>query len=250
MTELGRRTLISASGLTALAALTGCSAKQPAPATGGTAPASEGSPDMTAVRTPSTQQGTLLVYFSRAGENYWNGGRRDLKIGNTKIVAQLITEHVDCDTYEILAENPYPRAYTPTVERNQREQNTDARPRINGSLPDLSRYSTILLGTPVWNTRAPMIIRTFLDQADALAEKTIYPFLTYAVGQGSVFDDYRDFCPEATLKNGLAIRGEDARDAASQIEPWLAETSLIRGPRWGNRQDSENPDALNNMSSP
>ena len=26
----------------------------------------------------------LLAYFSRPGENWWNGGRRDLEVGNTE----------------------------------------------------------------------------------------------------------------------------------------------------------------------
>jgi hypothetical protein len=29
----------------------------------------------------------LLAYFSRAGENYWYGGRRDLRVGNTEVLA-------------------------------------------------------------------------------------------------------------------------------------------------------------------
>ena len=30
---------------------------------------------------------TLLAYFSRAGENYYYGGRRDLEVGNTELLA-------------------------------------------------------------------------------------------------------------------------------------------------------------------
>jgi hypothetical protein len=32
----------------------------------------------------------LLVYFSRAGENYYYGGRRDLEVGNTEVLAGII----------------------------------------------------------------------------------------------------------------------------------------------------------------
>ncbi len=32
----------------------------------------------------------LVVFFSRAGENYYYGDRRDLKVGNTEVVAQMI----------------------------------------------------------------------------------------------------------------------------------------------------------------
>lgn len=172
-------------------------------------------------------QRSLLIFFSRAGENYWEGGRRDIDVGNTRRLADMIAERVDCDVYEILAADPYPTAYDPTVARNQLEQDEDARPGILGELPDTSSYDTVLLGSPVWNTRAPMIMRTFLDATDSLAGKTVHPFLTYAVGEGSVFRDYSSFCPEAVVTAGLAVRGEDVGAAAPAVDRWLQEKSLL-----------------------
>ena len=32
----------------------------------------------------------LILYYSRKGENYWNSGFKDLKKGNTEIVAEYI----------------------------------------------------------------------------------------------------------------------------------------------------------------
>lgn len=215
MTCPTRRTLIAATGLTAAAALVSCTPADES----GTTTTPKAKPDMTT--DPSTDANVLLVFFSRAGENYWEGGRRNLDIGNTKVIAQMIQEQIDCDVFEILAVDPYPDAYDATVERNQSEQNEDARPIIDGDLPDLSGYDTIVLGSPVWNTRAPMILRTFIEQSDHLAGKTVRPFLTYAVGEGSVLSDYAEFCPDANITEGLAIRGEDATNAASDVEHWL-----------------------------
>lgn len=222
MTDLTRRALLTVTGVATIAALAGCAPGEPS-----TEPTSEGTPDMAPTRGSSAAAGTLLVFFSRPGENYWEGGRRNLEVGNTKVIAQMIQERIDCDVYEILAADPYPESYDPTVERNQREQNANARPAIDGELPEMSGYSTILLGSPVWNTRAPMIMRTFLEQVDELAGKTVHPFLTYAVGEGSVFPDYAEFCPDADIREGFAVRGEDARDAADNVQEWLARSSLI-----------------------
>lgn len=226
MPGISRRALISVAGLAGLAALAGCSRteSQQSPST---APTIGEAPDMTTTDPPSGGK-ALLVYFSRAGENYWNGGRRDLKVGNTNVVAQRIRERIACDVFEIHAAAPYPAAYDPTVERNQREQDEDARPEIDGELPDLSGYDKIVLGSPVWNTRAPMIMRTFIDNTDALAGKTVHPFITYAVGEGSVFDDYEQFCPDAQVEEGLAVRGEEARDAAARVDAWLRSSGLVR----------------------
>lgn len=226
MTQISRRTVLGAAGLGAITALVGCttSVEQESPTTARTP---EGTPDMTPRQEPSPAGSrTLLVYFSRTGENYWEGGRRDLEIGNTEIVAQLIQDRIDCDVFEILAADPYPEAYDPTVARNVREQNADVRPAIDGELPDLSRYDTVLLGSPVWNVRAPMIMSTFVEAVD-LTGKRVLPFVTYAVsGMAGIDQDYRDALPGSDLADGLAVRGEDAASAADAVDAWLRANAL------------------------
>ncbi|QDP96603.1 hypothetical protein FOE78_12400 [Microlunatus elymi] len=181
--------------------------------------------------TPSAQTspGTsaLLVYFSRPGENYWEGGRRDLEVGNTKRLAQIIAERIVCDEFEILAADPYPEAYDPTVERNEREQNEDARPRIAGDLPDMSEYGSVLIGSPIWNMRTSMIMSTFVEAVD-VAGKRILPFVTYAVsGMSDVDQDYRDALPDSDVADGLAVRGEDVDGAAAPVADWLRANDLL-----------------------
>ncbi|WP_043497299.1 flavodoxin [Georgenia sp. SUBG003] len=167
----------------------------------------------------------LLAYFSRPGENYWYGDRKDLEVGNSKVIAEMVAAQVDADIFEIEPEQPYPHNYAATVERNRQEQDADARPKIAGNLPDLGRYRSIILGCPVWNTRAPMIIRTFLDGAD-LSGKTIHPFVTYALGGGRVFADYAELYRGATVAEGLAVQGEEATDAGKVVTQWLTESGL------------------------
>lgn len=171
---------------------------------------------------------TLLVYFSRPGENYWNGGRRTLAVGNTKRLAQMIAQRIACDTYEIVAADTYPAAYDPTVQRNVREQNADDRPDIDGQLPNLSSYSRVLVGSPVWNVRTPMILSTFIESVD-LEGKTILPFVTYAVsGMAGVDEDCRSALPRSTVVDGLAVQGEEVDDAGSELDEWLRANQLIR----------------------
>ncbi|WP_435175131.1 hypothetical protein [Actinacidiphila sp. bgisy145] len=79
----------------------------------------------------------LLAYFSRPGENYFNGGRINLKVGNTEVLARKIIGLITCDTYRIQAADPYARDYDATVQRNVREQDSNARPAIEGRLPSL-----------------------------------------------------------------------------------------------------------------
>jgi flavodoxin len=76
----------------------------------------------------------LLAYFSRAGEMYYFGGRRDLEVGNTEVLAGIIADLINCDVHRIEAADAYPASYDETVQRNVTEQNSDARPRTANPL--------------------------------------------------------------------------------------------------------------------
>ena len=118
-------------------------------------------------------------------------------------------------------------SYQETVDRNVREQNAEARPEIAGQLPNIETYDTVLLGSPIWNVRPPMIMRTFVEAFDWTG-KTILPFVTYAVsGLGSTVDDYTRLCPGATINEGLAVRGEEVRDARADVDAWLRNVGLL-----------------------
>ncbi|WEH40276.1 flavodoxin [Streptomyces sp. AM 2-1-1] len=219
-----RRALLRAALLTGAAAMTtpvlAACTRDPDRQTSGqatTAPAPEPS------RKP---RGILLAYFSRPGENYYYGDRTDLKTGNTEVLARKLHNLIDCDLYRIEAADPYPHDYDATVQRNVREQDTDARPAIKDRLPDLTGYGTILLASPIWNVRAPMIMTTFTDGLD-FRGKTVRPVTTYAMsGLGTTERDYAASRPGATIAPGLAVQGEKVRDADTEVEAWLRRIGL------------------------
>jgi flavodoxin len=225
---MNRRTLLRSSFILGTSAmLAGCSAP------GASSSGSSGSEVATAplVDTPEPTaaggSGVLLAYFSRAGENYYYGGRTTLDVGNTQVVAGIISSAVEVDVFRIEAADPYPQGYDATVERNVREQAAEARPAIAGALPAVARYDTVLLGSGIWNVRPPMIMRTFVESVD-LTGKTIVPFVTYAVsGLGSTFDDYTRLCPRSRIGDGLAVRGEEVADARKDVEAWLRRIGLL-----------------------
>lgn len=179
----------------------------------------------------SSQSGSastvLLAYFSRAGENYFYGGRTQLKVGNTEVLVHMISQLIGCDVYRIEPADPYSDNYAETVARNVREQNADARPAIANPLASIARYDIVLLGSPIWNVRAPMIMSTFAERFD-FSGKTVFPFTTYAVGGlGTTMRDYAAACHGATIGEGLAVRGEEVRAAGPAVEAWLRRSKLL-----------------------
>jgi hypothetical protein len=141
---MGRRAflLLGVAGVSgaAVGMLSACGAESPRDA----------GPDRTRSPRPARREGggrILLAYFSRAGENYWNGGRRNLEVGNTEVLARAISVRLDCDVHRVEAVDPYPADYDETVERNVQEQDTDARPPIANPLASIDAYDTILLAS-------------------------------------------------------------------------------------------------------
>lgn len=223
MTDSFSRRALLTLGLAGVAVLTGCIPEAHNRTTTEETPAM--TPDAQATTGPDAR--VLLVFFSRAGENYYYGGRRTLDVGNTEVLAGMIADRIDCDTYEIEAAKPYPEAYDATVARNSREQDSDARTAIADQLPDVSGYDVVLIGSPVWNSRAPMIMSTFIDRVD-LAGKVVLPFVTYAVsGMSGVDTDYREALPRAEVRDGLAVQGEAVSDAGSDLDEWLRSNDLV-----------------------
>jgi flavodoxin len=174
----------------------------------------------------SSNSRVLLAYFSRAGENYYNGGRRTLEVGNTEVIAGMIEDTISCDVYRINAAEPYSDSYSDTVARNVREQDNDARPRIADPLPALDGYDVVLLGSPIWNVRPPMIMNTFTEALD-FSGKTVFPLVTYAVSQlGRTEEIYQQSCRGARFGDALAIRGEEATDSLPTVRDWLSRIGL------------------------
>jgi flavodoxin len=170
----------------------------------------------------------LLAYFSRAGENYHYGGRRDLEVGNTLVLAEMIAGLLDCDVFEIKAADPYPDGYDATVARNVDEQDADARPEIVDPPASIDGYQHVLLGSPIWNVRPPMIMTTFTEGHD-FTGTTVHPFVTYAVsGLGSTERVYTASCLGARIAPGLAVLGEEVTRQRSDVETWLREAGLRR----------------------
>ena len=167
----------------------------------------------------------LVLYFSRTGEQYVVGV---IDKGNTAIVAEMIAEQTGADLFEVLPEDDhYPMTYAELTDVAKQEQNENARPAYSGELPDLSGYSTIFIGAPVWWGDWPMIMYTVFENND-FSGKTLIPFSTHEGSGLSGFDKkLQSACPDAEVLKGLAVRGNDAQNnqekVRESVSSWLSE---------------------------
>lgn len=162
----------------------------------------------------------IIVYFSRAGENYVSGALKKLAVGNTQKAAEILREITGADIFRIEPVQPYSDSYNECIEQAKQDNQNNARPALK-ALPDsLDGYDTIYLGYPNYWGTMPMCVFTFLEQFD-FGGKTIKPFCTHAgSGMGTSERDIKKLCPGARVEKGLAIHGSRMNGAKAQLEKW------------------------------
>jgi len=161
---------------------------------------------------------SLIVYFSRTGENYGVGY---IDVGNTAHIANFIKEKTGADSFEIIAKEPYPDVYKECTARAETEKNENARPEYIGEVKNIDDYDTVYIGYPIWWSTMPMIVMTFLENND-LSGKTIIPFSTHeGSGWGSSLNDLEKLCHDSTIADGFSIKGTNAENSQSEVNSWL-----------------------------
>ena len=66
----------------------------------------------------------LIIYYSRKGQNYWNGSIKNLDKGNTEIVAEFIQKAVGGDLFEIETVKEYSADYYECIDDAKQELNS------------------------------------------------------------------------------------------------------------------------------
>ena len=163
---------------------------------------------------------SIVIFFSHAGDNYAVG---NIEVGNTKIVADYISEIAAADQFEIVTHKYDGMAYNPLIKLAQEEANRGELPPYEGSAPDLSQYDTVFIGGPVWWGTYPQVMFTLFKDIN-LDGKTVIPFTTHeGSGLASCVSDVKREFPKATVTKGFSIYGHEVRSGRAKVEKWLKE---------------------------
>ena len=163
----------------------------------------------------------LIVFYSRADENYFGGQYRYVTIGNTEKIAKSIAEKTGADLFKIEQEIPYAPDYNTCIEQAREDRRENARPKLVSLLQSLDNYDDIYLGYPNYWGTMPMVVYTFLEAYDFTGKK-IHPFCTHeGSGLSSTEQDIRKTAKGAEVTKGLAVVGSLADSAEKEIEAWL-----------------------------
>ncbi len=163
----------------------------------------------------------LVVFYSRADENYFSGSYRYITEGNTEKVAKMIAGATGADLFKIEQKVPYAADYNTCIEQAKKDLQAKVRPELV-SVPDsLGDYDEIYLGYPNYWGDMPMAVYTFLEKFDWNG-KTIHPFCTHeGSGLSGTERKIQSVCKGAVVTKGLAVQGGSASHAESTVEKWV-----------------------------
>lgn len=163
----------------------------------------------------------LVVFYSRADENYFCGQYRSVVVGNTEKVANMIAKAVGAEQFKIQQKISYAADYQTCIQQAKADKQANVRPELV-ALPDsLEEYDEIYLGYPNYWGDMPMAVYTFLEVFDWTG-KTIHPFCTHeGSGLSGTERKIAATCKGADVKKGLAIHGSDVEQSGEAVLQWL-----------------------------
>lgn len=157
---------------------------------------------------------TLVTYFSATGV--------------TAKAAEILSEAIGADLYEIRPEVPYTKADLDWMDENSRStiemKNKAFRPAIADKDAKVKEYDTIFVGFPIWWYVAPTIINTFLESYDFTGKKIII----FATSGGSGFGKTMEELEVSISSSAELIQGElmNGNQSFDKVNSWVKKLNI------------------------
>ena len=165
----------------------------------------------------------LIIYYSRTGENYWNGSIKNIAKGNTEIVAEFIQKAVGGDLFQVDTVKTYAADYYTCIDEAKAELHEQARPELKQYLDSIEEYDNVFVCGPCWWGTFPMAVFTQLEKLNWNGKKVMAVMTHEGSGLGSCERDLKKMCTGATFGKGLAVHGADASKSESTVASWAKE---------------------------
>ena len=157
--------------------------------------------------------------------------------GNIEEVAEYIQSRVGGDVVCIYSNPLYPLKKKDLENRIKLEYKKDARPEIFLNVRtsskrklhtlistdqfDISKYSKVYIGYPIWNNQAPKTIYSFLDKFD-VSDKTVDIF--YTTYDENVYEcELKNEYPNLNINSTMEIAVDDVlnKEMKKQLREWI-----------------------------
>ncbi len=147
---------------------------------------------------------TLVAYYSRGG--------------TTARAAKQIANFVQGDLFEIRGKKKY-GSYFHALGVARSEFDSGELPEVVTEVKDFDSYDRILIGFPIWYSKCPQIVVSFLTSHN-LKGKDVYPFCTSGMsGPEGAQNQLKKSCTGARLHQGIRLNKVDVQ----KVRKWLGD---------------------------
>lgn len=152
---------------------------------------------------------TLIVYYSYDG--------------NCRLIAEKLHSFLSADTLELKVKNEKRLSGLKKMFLLGKQAKMKETPELESIACDLSHYSTILIGTPVWAWTMTPAVRSFLTQYK-IEGKRIAFFCTHGGNPGKTFVHMKELLKNNEIIGELAMKEPkaDAPEGVAEIcKEWV-----------------------------
>lgn len=155
----------------------------------------------------------LIIYYSLEGD--------------TKLVAELISNEIECDAIELKPKKEFARGKISKFFWGGRSVLLKQKPELSNSYIDLKQYDNIFIGTPVWCGTYTPPINTFLDKYKSdLKGKNLALFACHGGGGADkCFTNFKSELKESVVKDTIAFEDplkKDKLDIKVEVKKWIS----------------------------
>lgn len=174
---------------------------------------------------------SLIIYYSRSGENYINGEIKSLEKGNTELLIDLFKDKLNSDTFKVTQIKPYSNDYSICIEEARIDKKNNIKPELIDDLIDISKYELILIAYPNYWGDIPMALYGLLEKLD-FTNKKIIPICTHeGSGFGTSLNTLNKILKNVVIINSFSIYGHEIHNSLNLVEQkvdkFLKENNLL-----------------------
>lgn len=147
---------------------------------------------------------TIIIYYSHSG--------------NIAFIAEKLAEKIISDTHRLETVKEYHKTGLLKYLHGGRDVTFEFKPKLKNGFVDISKYSHIILGTPIWAGKPAAPLNSFLDTVD-FQNKTVSVFTSCAGGNP-------DKCI-SRLKNLIEKQGGAFNAQCSFVNPLKNKTETL-----------------------
>lgn len=143
------------------------------------------------------------------------------RTGSTEQLARWIAEETKSDYLKLELVEPYAESYGAMTNIAREERASGKRREIKTTIPDLSAYDTIWLGSPYWWGGYSVPMLTFLKD-HPLEGKRVLSFCTSGSSSpDGAWADLRKLAPKAKIEEGFWVPGGDVGSSREELLAWV-----------------------------